>query len=282
MIIHLQLSLVYNDTAHISCITTNYSAYKYNENVHPFWGTAFAASESNFSLSQPVKEAAAARCWPEPPPWLCSWSGKANAVPGREQRLRWVRGAPRPGHVLQRGRKCPRLQDGLSGGDTLCTGRTGGRCFEMQIAGGTREVTKQQESEEAATSNPAGAGTALAQLPAAFSAAKNQFGSPHSSAETASSRSAGSSHGAPAWRQSGHQTPSVTFGRPKVAGTTPHPPHPTMALCWGKCTLGLLHHHFTPGRAGVLPAPRRRAVHGGWLHPTAALNPVKAEWKLLG
>lgn len=65
MIIHLQHSLVCNDTAHISCITTNYSAYKYNENVHPFWAAAFAASESNFSLSQPVKEVAAARCQPE-------------------------------------------------------------------------------------------------------------------------------------------------------------------------------------------------------------------------
>lgn len=52
MIIHLQHSLVYNDTAHISCITTNYSVY--NENVHPFWGAAFAVSKSNFSLSSPL------------------------------------------------------------------------------------------------------------------------------------------------------------------------------------------------------------------------------------
>lgn len=85
MIIHLQHSLVYNDTAHISCITTNYSAYKYNENVHPSWGTAFPASGSNFSLCQPVQEVAAARCWPEPPPRpALPRAAGATAVPSRD------------------------------------------------------------------------------------------------------------------------------------------------------------------------------------------------------
>lgn len=79
MIIHLQHSLVYNDTAHISCITTNYSVY--NENVHPFWGAAFAASESNFSLSFPqyFPAAAGAPTMPGSGIWLgessCPWQG---------------------------------------------------------------------------------------------------------------------------------------------------------------------------------------------------------------
>lgn len=86
MIIHLQHSLVSNDTAHISCITTNYSAYKYNENVHPFWGTAFAASESNFSLSQLVKgrlQLAAGQTHGHA--GLCSQAGGCSAVPSWER-----------------------------------------------------------------------------------------------------------------------------------------------------------------------------------------------------
>lgn len=85
MIIHLQHSLDCNDTAHISCITTNYSAYKYNENVHPFWGTPFASSQSHFFLSRALKEAAAAACCRTPlgSGTLAGESSDPPACPGR-------------------------------------------------------------------------------------------------------------------------------------------------------------------------------------------------------
>lgn len=81
MIIHLQHSLVCNDTAHISCITTNYSAYKYNENVHPFRGTPFASSQSHFFLSWALKEAAAARC--QTPLGSGTLAGESSDPPAR-------------------------------------------------------------------------------------------------------------------------------------------------------------------------------------------------------
>lgn len=118
MIIHLQHSLVYNDTAHISCITTNYSVY--NENVHPFWGAAFAASESNFSLSFPQYSPATAGA----PPRLALGSGWGDPA------------CPWQGSVPVRALSAPHLGLELLGA-VWGHRQQHTRGFEMQIAGGS-------------------------------------------------------------------------------------------------------------------------------------------------
>lgn len=128
-------------------------------------------------------------------------------------------------------------------------------------------------------SNPAGAGEGAApvELLMAFSAAKIRLESPHPSAETASPRSARhhpAQPASPSLEAELPSNPSVTFRQPGVAGHT-HTPHHRCVGESAPSSFGTI----APGRADLLP--RRRLCAGGWLCPTAALNPVKAAWESL-
>lgn len=56
-----------------------------------------------------------------------------------ERCLPWARGAPRPGHVPQRGAECLRLHDGLSGGT---------HCAQVGQAGDALKCKLQEEPEK--------------------------------------------------------------------------------------------------------------------------------------